>query len=65
MTTYLLLALDDNGTSRAYVSKRGELFGLDELAQLQPTTTGNDRGAFQSYDHDHWSIDAMRFEVPK
>lgn len=63
MTTYLLLALSGDGTSRAYISKRGELFGLGEMAEVLPTTTGNDRGSYQAYDVDHFSIDVMRLEV--
>lgn len=65
MTTYLLLALTDNGRSEATILTRRETFGgytwiAQHPAPLPAAASGNDRGQYETYEVDGWSIDAMR-----
>lgn len=64
MTTYLLLALTDNGRSEAKILTRREKFGgyawIEQPAPLPAAASGNDRGQYETYEIDGWSIDAMR-----
>lgn len=57
MTTYLLLALTDDGRVTAY--EPDDLFRI-ERRQVDPIRTGTDRNAYSTYEIAGYSIDVVR-----
>lgn len=68
MTTYLLLALGDDGrvTLRAPSQRErsaiaaSDVFGLDTRHVYEPVRTGTDRNAYSTYEVAGYSIDVRR-----
>lgn len=65
MTTYLLLALSDDGRSEAKILTKREKFGgyawIEHPAPVPAASSGNDRGQYATFEVDGWSVDAMKF----
>lgn len=61
MTTYLLLALTDDGRVTASDVPADRLpNGYEWLGVNPPVRTGNDRNAYSVYEVGGWSIDVVR-----
>lgn len=74
MTTYLLLALHEDGRSEArtlhapimqWIYAGTQQIGVAALPRLDPSASGNDRGQFSTYQTVGFSIDVVKLpETP-